>query len=204
MDLKELLDRCRQKDHKAWNIFTRRYKGLVCRSVRYKINKLGVKIGRDEFRDIVQEIFLSLWEREKLNKVTRVNSFEGWLAVISINHTHNYCRENVFGSRDVVFSQIVTNSENECLESFFLCGQSDAWKTIEGKDIKNLIEQEINKLPIRQRLAIRLNYIEDLKYKDISEIMNIPTNTVSTLIRRAKLNMKKAVSVHIENYEGGI
>ena len=37
-----------------------------------------------------------------------------------------------------------------------------------------------------QRLALTLFYFEDLRYEDISDVMNIPLNTVKSHIRRAK------------------
>ncbi|MFC1548377.1 hypothetical protein ACFL5E_00285 [Candidatus Omnitrophota bacterium] len=60
METKELLQKCIEKDHDAWDTFIRQYSNLVTRSVRYKLNKLNANVPKSEYHDIVQEIFLAL------------------------------------------------------------------------------------------------------------------------------------------------
>ena len=63
MSTEDLIQRCVHRDGPAWDEFVRKYQGLVTRTVRYKLSRMAVRASRSEVADIVQEIFLYLWEK---------------------------------------------------------------------------------------------------------------------------------------------
>jgi RNA polymerase sigma-70 factor, ECF subfamily len=81
-------------------------------------------------------------------------------------------------------------------------------KTVDVEDdakiFENLIQKEtaqhihlaLNQLEEKYRLVIRLYYFEDLAYTEISRKCRIPLNSVRTILRRAKIQLKT-----ILNYE---
>ena len=55
------------------------------------------------------------------------------------------------------------------------------------------VRQVIQKLPSKYRDVLILRYIEDLDYKEVSDILKIPMGTVATLVNRAKRKFKSKI-----------
>ncbi|MBU1083670.1 MAG: hypothetical protein KKG84_01125, partial [Candidatus Omnitrophica bacterium] len=104
MNIELLLKKCAVRDHGAWEEFTGLYSGLIKRSIRYKAHSLGITLSETDVNDITQETFLSIWDKNKLSTVKDPSSLRGWLAMVSINMTSNYCRRNMFGREKILVS----------------------------------------------------------------------------------------------------
>jgi RNA polymerase sigma factor (sigma-70 family) len=57
----------------------------------------------------------------------------------------------------------------------------------------NLLQQAMTKLPERQREAIALYAFEEMPYREIADVMELPVNTVKTLIYRARAALAEAM-----------
>jgi RNA polymerase sigma-70 factor (ECF subfamily) len=66
----------------------------------------------------------------------------------------------------------------------------DEWFQIELRDE---LHDAVAQLPANYAQVIELHYFEDKSYKEISEIMDKPTSSVGTLLRRAKKQLLKIV-----------
>ena len=193
METCELLRKCVQKDRKAWDEFFKRYESLVIRSVRYKLKKLNFRASPEEYRDIVQEIFTSIWEKDKLSKVKNPDCLKGWLAIVALNYTFNYCSRKAFKKAKNTLSLdegLTEENPGLCLSNIIPSRKLNTEKTLEANELNRIISSEISKLVPRQQLALKLNILDGKKQKDISSIMNIPEGTVATLISRAKKQLK--------------
>jgi RNA polymerase sigma-70 factor (ECF subfamily) len=193
MEIRNLLQRCVQKDREAWNEFVRQYQGLVTRSVLYKLKKLNFPSRKQEYRDIVQEIFTSIWEKDKLSKLKNPNCLKGWLAIVSLNFTVNYCQRKVFKKAKRTFSlenELANESPGFTLSSILSSEKLRTEKMIEANELKSMINAEISKLVPKQQLALKLSIFDGKTQKDISSIMNVPGGTVATLISRAKKQLR--------------
>ncbi|NQT32298.1 MAG: hypothetical protein HQ594_01330, partial [Candidatus Omnitrophica bacterium] len=93
MTTEELLQKCRKKDRTAWDEFAKRYRHLVAKSVGYKIKTLKTPSSRNEIADIIQDIFLAIWEKDKLDEVKDPATLESWLAIMSINMASNHFKK---------------------------------------------------------------------------------------------------------------
>lgn len=61
---------------------------------------------------------------------------------------------------------------------------------IDAKIVKEEVEKTLGKIEEKYREPLYLYYVEELGYKEISEIMKIPVSTVGVRIARAKKLMK--------------
>ncbi|MGB2601843.1 MAG: sigma-70 family RNA polymerase sigma factor [Candidatus Omnitrophota bacterium] len=193
METRDLLLKCAKKDRKAWDEFFRQYESLVTRTVRYKLKKLNFRASKEEYRDIVQEIFISIWEKDKLSKVKNAAALKGWLAIVSLNFTANYCSRKAFKSAKNTFSLNTKLSQEDTgftLESIVPAEKFNTEKMVESNEIRELVNSEISKLGPKQQLALKLNILDGRTQKDISSIMAVPEGTVATLISRAKKQVK--------------
>jgi len=197
MSPEELLSKCADYDHTAWNIFIKRYKTLITKSVRYKLSALGVTFSKNESNDIVQQIFFELWEKNKLKNVRNAVCLEKWLTIVSLNITLNYCKEKTFrDSRKIIsFEKNLcrdnSKSEKVLISAFLPDEKFNTARILESHETREIIKREISKLEYRQQLVLKFNLYHGKTQKDIAEIMNIPGGTVASLIKRAKELLRK-------------
>jgi RNA polymerase sigma-70 factor (ECF subfamily) len=194
MDEKTMIEGCIQKDHAAWSIFVRTYQSLILRSVRYEISSLNLNCTNEEAHDIAQEVLVAIWEGEKLSMLRDVRCLKSWLIMLSINKTINYSKSRNFRavSKEVSYDiKIPCGDENLTLGDVLACDKFNGERIAEEKEESQMFEREIQKLAGKEQLAIRLNIFHGKKYKEIARIMNLPINTVSTLIKRAKEKIRE-------------
>ena len=58
-------------------------------------------------------------------------------------------------------------------------------------EVKNNIQEVLNKLDERLKTTLMLFYFEGQSYKEISDSLNIPIGTVMSRIARAKVYLKR-------------
>lgn len=58
---------------------------------------------------------------------------------------------------------------------------------------KQLLADAIEELPERMRLAVTMYYLEDMRMKEIGEVLNLSESRVSRLIAAAELQLKSIV-----------
>ena len=194
MSTEEMVRRCIKRDKAAWNEFVRRYQDLVRKAVYYKLYKTSSRAHRNDVDDIVQEVFLALWKDNKLAKLRDISSLAGWLAVVTINQTATSRRRQ--HKKD-----IMTTSLNEqiledlatTLEDVIPCNHPDPAKVAEIREVTAIVAQRIGELRSKERRALRLKINNGKKQEDIASIMDIPVNTVASLIRRAKMKLRASL-----------
>ena len=70
---------------------------------------------------------------------------------------------------------------------------SNPAQAIEQTEWMRALRSEIGRLPERQREAIVLYAFEEMPYREIAEVMEMPINTVKTLIHRARATLAQNV-----------
>lgn len=80
-----------------------------------------------------------------------------------------------------------------------LVGETDIEKDAEQADIKELIGNCIDDLPLIYRSPLSLYFQEEKTYAEISDIMRVPVNTVGTRIARGKKLLKNIYKKEAKN-----
>ena len=159
----EIITACFQSlakgDLGAFEAFFEAYKKRVF-GVALKMLKSSV-----EAEDIVQEVFLSIWQsRARLDKI---NDPEAYLFTI----THN-----------AIFTRLKKASRDQKLLNTVLhhiaLKQNITEETIAAHETDKLISETIQQLPPQQRTVYELSKLEGLSYNEIAERMHLPPNTV--------------------------
>ncbi len=63
----------------------------------------------------------------------------------------------------------------------------------EADEHRRAVEAALGELPDRQREAISLYAFGNMRYRQIAEVLQMPVNTVKTLIHRARANLARAL-----------
>jgi len=64
-----------------------------------------------------------------------------------------------------------------------------------------ILEEALSRLPDRYRLPLTLFFLEERSYREISEILGEPVNTVGTHINRGLARLRKVLSVDADAVE---
>ena len=143
-------------------------------------------ISEDESENIVQEIFIYLWEHRDI--IETLQNLNAYLFTLAKNRCIDYFRkEMVREVRKGSLSEI-ENRELQLklysLEAFDNDRLSDA-------DIEEILNNAINRLPERCREIFIMSRLQNLRYKEIAEKLNVSPNTVENQIVIALRKLKK-------------
>jgi len=132
-------------------------------------------------QDIVQETYLMAFK--KFHQLKEASSCKPWLLRILRNNFLKNCQKNKNQQR---------LSESDYIE--FLKNhmrQKSAEELVVDKSGKNLLEAAIDRLPLRYREVLTLYYMDDMLYRDIADLLDIPLGTVMSRLTRAREGLKK-------------
>jgi RNA polymerase sigma-70 factor, ECF subfamily len=144
---------------------------------------------REEAEDVVQEIFLKLWNmREKL---CEYRSIEALAATITRNHCIDLIRKQKNEYRDEIDLNNYSNlSVNSPFDNMVL------------KESGMIIERIIEKLPDNIRTVLRLHDIDGKSYEEIAEITGHNINTLRVNISRARKIIRDEFNI-VQNEKRG-
>ena len=152
-------------EDRYFEILVDRYKDKIFNfTLRYLSQK-------EDSEDIVEDIFVKVYFKiDKFNKAK--GSFKTWIYRIAKNTIYNKLKERKI--KKISYIDLYTDDK-------------DVEEKYENDEI---IQNAINKLKKEYKMVILLYYSKGLKYKEISEVLNIPQNTIKTRLRRAKEILK--------------
>lgn len=177
MDEAEIIRRCLNKDKKAWNIFIKKYSRLVYWAIRKRLAVSGFTYNEADIEDIFQEVFLTLFKGNKLSQLKNAKFLPGWLSMTASNKTVDFMRQKVRLEQNLVFDRPVFKKDTFLPEMF-------------NQDVIVEIKGIIDTLSDKEKVIISLNLLEGRTHKETAQIMEIPINTVSTIVSRTKEKLK--------------
>ncbi len=129
--------------------------------------------------DIVQDVFLDLWERkDQLEMGDHISSF---LYRSTYSKCLNYIKhEQVvkgYGENQIKLTEIKMK--------YFNPDNNDVIQRIENEELSLSINQAIEELPDKCREVFRLSYLEEMKNKEIADFMHISLRTVEAHMYKA-------------------
>ncbi|MHB8136201.1 MAG: RNA polymerase sigma factor, partial [Anaerolineaceae bacterium] len=74
-------------------------------------------------------------------------------------------------------------------------------KLLDSTMLNKKVRDCLSRVDVKYREVLMLNFFENLKYDEISDILRIPTSTVGVRIRRGKIALKKLCQEEGVEYE---
>lgn len=142
-------------------------------------------------RDIVQEVFLSLWEnKDKANITTSLRSY-------LFTSVRNQCVNTI--KHKIVIQKHSDNALAQLreLEMSYYASESDTHSKLYETEIGKKIEETINDLPEQCRITFELSRFEGLKSQEIAKKMEVSVRTVETQIYRALKVLKESLKDYL-------
>jgi RNA polymerase sigma-70 factor, ECF subfamily len=141
------------KTEQAFKFLVEKYQERLYMHIRKMV------ISHADTDDLLQETFIKAYRG--IDKFREDSSLFTWLYRIATNETLNFIKKK---KRSYVF----TASDYE--DQLILSLKGDEY--FDGDEAAYKLQQAILKLPEKQRLVFNMKYYDDLKYDEISEILN--------------------------------
>ncbi|MTB51355.1 RNA polymerase sigma-70 factor [Lewinella sp. W8] len=158
-------------------LFRRHYAGLCQIAIRF-VGDGG------EAEDIVQELFLSIWEkREKLPE--DVAGVGAYLRRATRNRSLNFLRDR----------NRIPVDDGDPPEAHSSLGNPG--EQIEAAELRQRIDRAIDRLPERCRLIFVMSRIEEMSHREISEALDISNKTVENQMTRAYRFLRQWLALYL-------
>lgn len=141
------------QSERAFNEIVSSYSERLYWHVRRIVNS------HDDTDDLLQEIFIKIW--------VALSSFRGesqlftWIWRISTNESLNYLRKKKIRAALTFQSLSLEDERRKDEDSYF-----------NGTEAERLLMKAVCKLPGKQKMVFLMRYFDDMKYEDISEILD--------------------------------
>ena len=146
----------------------------------------------EEAENIVQDIFLMLWEKRDALRVDV--SLTAYLFTLVKNKCIDFLRHRMV---EQMYSENVKHEYNEELNVKLFALESFDHNFSSEEDIETLLRNAIDKLPERCRLIFIKSRIEGKKYKEIAEELNLSVNTVEGQISIALKKLREELKDYL-------
>jgi RNA polymerase sigma-70 factor (ECF subfamily) len=165
----ELVEEVKSGNRRSFSELVKRHqKGLLRMSLRF-VRDL------DTAEDVVQDAFIKAYE--KLHSFEGRASFKSWLYQIAVNNARNRIRDTRRNMMDIDTIQLAVGAEAE--------------SGMVHNAVAGMLQEEVDKLPDRQRTALVLRVYEDMSFKEIAEIMECPYDTAKANYRHALIKLRE-------------
>ncbi|MEM9895828.1 MAG: RNA polymerase sigma-70 factor [Bacteroidota bacterium] len=137
--------------------------------------------------EAVSEVFLKLWKRRKLIRVT--SSFQSYL----FTSVRNKCL-------DILRKEAKSKFESDSLLESTPSTHSVTMEIVESNELQQRIEKAIEKLPKDRRKIFLMSRNKGLKYQEIANILGISIKTVETQMGRSLRYLREKFSKELEEF----
>ena len=136
--------------------------------------------------DIFQDLFIKVIETFRAGKYQEENKFVQWAMRVA----HNLCVDHF---RKIKTKPVIRTSEGADIFDVLNFSEPSAEENIMKAQSNENIMKLVCLLPEDQREIIILRHFADLKFREISNILNCSVNTALGRMRYALLNLRKLI-----------
>tara|TARA_B100001173_G_C15873403_1_gene498284 strand:+ start:117 stop:668 length:552 start_codon:yes stop_codon:yes gene_type:complete len=158
----------------GFNLLMDKYQEKVYSVIRRMV------IDHDAADDAAQETFVKVWKN--------IESFKGdsklytWIYRIATNEALNHLRK-----KKRRFFIPIGDIEHELSSSL----DTDIYYS--GDEIQLKLQKSLLKLPEKQRLVFNMKYFEEMKFKDIAEVMDVSVGSLKAQYHHAVKKIEKFI-----------
>jgi RNA polymerase sigma-70 factor (ECF subfamily) len=173
-----LVERCLDGDETAWEDMVKVYTKRVY-AICYRFT------GSDsEAQDLTQEVFLRVFRSLKSFRAGE-GSFVVWLTRLSRNLLiDHYRRTKLERATDSIEQQLPVLEERSAASA-----RTDGM--VAGREASELLQAALQKLSPELRETVILRDLEEMEYKEIAQVLNVPEGTVKSRLNRGRAELAR-------------
>lgn len=178
-------------------IFNRHFDEVL----RYFLRK---GIPRETAKDLTQETFLRVYQN--IGEFRAESSLRTWIFSIAENVWLNSARYQNAGKRKGIEISLAAENAPEIPEAQYFKswgGTPEALEKVLEDERQRKLYEALSRLPKRMRECVLFRVHQDLKYREIADLMGIDIGTVKAQISQAKERLKKELGPYFDSYDFG-
>lgn len=162
----------------AFNLIVEDYKERLYWHIR------KIVINHNDADDVLQNTFIKVWRY--LEKFENKSKIYTWLFRIATNEAITFVnkkKKNLEDSFDTYEHFLSNNLESDTYFS--------------GDEIQLILQKAILKLPEKQRIVFNMKYFDEIKYKDMSEILDTSVGGLKASYHHAVKKIEEFVKLNV-------
>ena len=180
-----LVRRCVSGDAAAWQEIVQQYHRRIY-NICYRFSG-----STDDSADLTQEVFIKMYRTLSTFDTSRA-SFMTWVTTVTRNLLVDHFRK---GKYDRVTDSLDATPGDQEDGLTFAERLEDKGATPEARmrsqETQKLVHEGLKRLSPELREAVILRDLQDLDYKDIAKVLNVPEGTVKSRINRGRTELAR-------------
>ncbi len=174
----QLIERCLNGQQAAWDELVKLHTARVY-GICYRFTG-----SEHEAQDLTQEVFLRVFRSLKSFRVGE-GSFTVWLARLSRNLLiDHYRRTKLERATDSIENQLPMLEEKTAMSA-----RSDG--LLAAREAGELLQKALQKLSPELRETVILRDLEEMEYREIAQVLNVPEGTVKSRLSRGRAELTR-------------
>ena len=189
-----LVSQVQSGDTDAFEGLVRRHQGRVYRTL------IGITGNREDAEDGTQNTFLKAFQH--IGEFQAAAKFSTWLTRIAINEGLQHLRKRKsLESLD----EPETDSDQEFRPRQVRAWEDSPEQAYSKAELRELVERELMKLPLKYRTVIMLRDLEELSTEEAGAALGLTAPALKTRLLRGRLMLREALAPHFmrKRREGG-
>jgi len=179
-----LMLRVKEGDNEAFELLVELHQRAVIGTVA---KMLG---GASEAEDIAQQVFIRIWKSAK--RYQPQAKFTTWMFTITRNLVFNETRRR---RRKPTVS--VEEREEESHQQVEDVHSTTPDQDVLHSELERAVDDAIQALPDKQRLAVVLRRYEEMPYDEIGRVLSMSVPAVKSLLFRARTQLKESLEKYL-------
>ena len=174
----DILLAIRQGNERVYETVFRKYYQALCNYAN------GILKDMDDAEEVVQSIFLKLWEQRQSTEINV--SLKSYL----YRAVHNTCLNRL---KHLKIQDTYRQYVGKYLEDTF----DSATDVMNKNELENRISEALEKLPEQCRVIFKMSRFEELKYQEIADKLGLSIKTIENQIGKALKIMRTELSDYL-------
>ena len=180
-----LVRRCVAGDAAAWQEIVQQYHRRIY-NICYRFSG-----SPDDAADLTQEVFIKMYRTLSTFDTTRA-SFMTWVTTVTRNLLVDHFRKGKYDRITDSLDATPGNQEDGLTLAEQLEDRSASPEArVRSQETQKLVHEALKRLSPELREAVILRDLQDLDYKDIAKVLNVPEGTVKSRINRGRTELAR-------------
>lgn len=179
MDETELLLLLEKDVNSGFRLLVKRYSQPIYWHIR------KIVYSHADADDITQNVFIKVFQN--LSGFKRNSSLKTWIYKIATNESLNFIN-SAAQKKNIRSDELVIQLSSQLKDDNFF----------DGDEIQFKLQQAIAELPEKQRIVFNMKYFDNIKYEDMSEILETSVGALKSSYHHASKKVEQFLLANIE------
>lgn len=171
---------------------------VLIRKYETKVYNLAMRLTRnaEDAEEVWQDVFVTVYR--KIEGFEGKAKFSSWLYRITVNAAFMKLRKRK-QEQNLAVDDVLAQMQNRAVSEHYSSGSRSDFMTV-NKEMREVLETAITKLPGEYRAVFILRDIDGLSNKEVGEILDLTIPAVKSRLHRSRLMLRKKLRRYYDDY----